>query len=360
LERPHIYQVPLNTAGQVALERIKIVWQEGQEKLEFDEDLLDDAVLDFSARLVIHEEWKGGIGTIEYYCGIMGYQQKTSTWAKANNYTPKLAGIQWCMRIILLEWTLPTKDRNDFCHDAGETPLDKFRKVHGKWLVEGQATGFDYVHTLLNYGMKAAQLTRGKDHIFISSDKQVLYYDGDPLRILMWISCVHKMVEEFERLTCLLLHMSKLPEVDLYIKDNQNMRNIGKYFGTEQVGGKEGARERMLKRLEAKGEFDVWMDNTGGFKADTVLRYERLVQEWLRLCSVLIVFTCGMAGRGYEMLSVRYYNSRVSRRNILIEDGQIMIVTEYHKSMGITDDIKVSSHHLIVPDLIGDPEVLAI
>ena len=60
------------------------------------------------------------------------------------------------------------------------------------------------------------------------------------------------------------------------------------------------------------------------------------------------------------MLSVRYCNSRVSRRNILIEDGQIMIVTEYHKSMGITDDIKVSHHRLILSDLIGDPKVLAI
>ena len=115
------------------------------------------------------------------------------------------------MRVILPEWVLPTKDRGDFNFDAGESPLDVFRKVHGKWLVEGQSTPFDYIHTLLNYGMKAAQLTQGKDHIIISSDGQVLYYDGDPLVIAMWIICVHKLVEELERLTCLLLHISELP-----------------------------------------------------------------------------------------------------------------------------------------------------
>src|SRR5271169_2679871 len=151
----------------------------------------------------MHEDWKAGVSIIEYYCGVMSYQLKTSIWTIANDCTPKLAAIQWCMRIILLEWTLPTKDRDNFDHDAGETPLDKLRKVHGKWLVEGQATPFDYVHTLLNYGMKTARYTQGKDHIIISPDKHVLSYDGDPLMLLMWIDCVHKIVEELERLTLL-------------------------------------------------------------------------------------------------------------------------------------------------------------
>jgi len=52
-------------------------------------------------------------------------------------------------------------------------------------------------------------------------------------------------------------------------------------------------------------------------------------------------FTCGETGRGEEILSIQYKNSMDKDRNILIDDGQIQIATEYHKSQAIMDDLKV-------------------
>jgi hypothetical protein len=104
----------------------------------------------------------------------------------------------------------------------------------------------------MNYGLKSALWTPGKDHIYIPPNKQVLYYDGKALEIAMWISCVHKLVEELERLTCLLLFISELPSVDFYpIVDDYRMKNMGEYFGTKQEGGKPAARRRMLQRINA-------------------------------------------------------------------------------------------------------------
>ena len=166
----------------------------------------------------------------------------------------------------MMEWMLPTNDRDNFDYDV-ESPLGAFRRGHGQWLVEGQATSFDYIHTLLNYDVKKAKSAYGEDHITFSKDNQVLSYDGDPLEIRMWKECVHKLVEELERLTRLLLHVSDLPTVDFYsaeIRDNHNMKNIGKGLGTEQSDGKEGARKRMLNRLEENGELDTWIDDAGG------------------------------------------------------------------------------------------------
>jgi len=59
------------------------------------------------------------------------------------------------------------------------------------------------------------------------------------------------------------------------------------------------------------------------------------------LLCVLIILTCGQSGRGTEMTSLLYMNTMESERNILIEDGQLMLVTEYHKSMAMMDDLKV-------------------
>jgi hypothetical protein len=257
-EMPHDHCVPLTEDSIRALEWIRTVWQRGSEEgTGFEENDLDQAILDFSAQLIMHDSWKNSIGAIEYYCGLMGYQPKTKTFATPDSYTPKLAAMQWCMRVILLEWTLPVDERDNFPHDDNQTPLDKFREKHGRWLVVGEGTPFDEVHTLMNYGMDRAQSMPGKDHIYIPPDKDVLYYDGKPLRIAMWIACVHKMVEELERLTCLLLHLSELPSVDLYLIDNPRMKDMGEYFGTKQEGGKVGARKRMLERLEAKGELSI-------------------------------------------------------------------------------------------------------
>jgi hypothetical protein len=52
-------------------------------------------------------------------------------------------------------------------------------------------------------------------------------------------------------------------------------------------------------------------------------------------------FTCGETGRGEEILSIQYKNSMDNDRNILIDDGQIQIAMEYHKSQAIMDDLKV-------------------
>lgn len=65
------------------------------------------------------------------------------------------------------------------------------------------------------------------------------------------------------------------------------------------------------------------------------------MEEWLRTCSMTIVFVWWMNGWGYEMFSVRHCDSVMSRRNILVYDGQMMIVMEYHNSMKIMDDVKV-------------------
>jgi len=101
----------------------------------------------------------------------------------------------------------------------------------------------------------------------------------------------------------------------------------------------------MIAQLETNTEMEMWLDRHGQeeFHKETVLWYERLVDEWLRVASVVIVKTCGLAGHGFEMLSICYRNHVSSLRNILIYDGQVMIVTVYHKSMGIMDETKVPS-----------------
>jgi hypothetical protein len=51
-------------------------------------------------------------------------------------------------------------------------------------------------------------------------------------------------------------------------------------------------------------------------------------------------------------LSVKHSNTVKSRRNIFIEDGMVMFVTEYHKGYSVGGDVKII--HRYLPREIGE------
>ena len=299
----------------------------------------EDAIINLSAELIRHDRWQGGSSAIQYFCGISGYNIGTGTWRAPNDYTNKLSALIWCMRVIMLEDTLPTCDRRIF-RGGGDSPLHSFKLVHDQWLVTGNHTAFHYVHTLCNYGMAASRFTPGKLQVTLSHDKKRLLLEGEPLDVENWKYCVRKIVEELERLTKRILLVDDLPHVDFYsIHDPPNHSTSGYYLGKE---GERNARARMLKKIQGRKELGEWVIGENlQYRESKVLSYEHDISEWLQVCSLAILFTCGLSGRGPEMLSMRYKNHQACLRNLLVEDGQMMAVSLYHKSMAITENVKV-------------------
>ncbi len=48
-----------------------------------------------------------------------------------------LAGIQFCIRILMLEHTLPMATRDELTEDSILTLIDKFCEIRNKWLIDG-------------------------------------------------------------------------------------------------------------------------------------------------------------------------------------------------------------------------------
>ena len=63
--------------------------------------------------------------------------------------------------------------------------------------------------------------------------------------------------------------------------------------------------------------------------------------KFRELLTILMMITCGLSDRGTEMTSLPYVNTIEGDRSIYVEDGQIMFITEYHKSMALIDKDKV-------------------
>lgn len=76
--------------------------------------------------------------------------------------------------------------------------------------------------------------------------------------------------------------------------------------------------------------------------------------EFRELILLAINWTDGLTGRGTEMLSLLFKNKMAAGRNLIVSNGQIMIITEYHKSQAIMDNIKVRFQVNKCPDNIAN------
>jgi hypothetical protein len=137
----------------------------------------------------------------------------------------------------------------------------------------------------------------------------------------------------------------RIDTIDLhqYI-DDPNLSDAGHYFALNEVDALKGGRKRMLRNLRKSEKWDEMAEVKGdeiSFDAAAVDGYESCVNKFLENMLILMNVTCGQSGRGTEISSLLYKNTMEGNRHILIEDGQMMFVSEYHKSMAVMDDVKV-------------------
>ena len=306
-------------------------------------------ILKVSIELIRHKDWEQERSSLLYFSGILGFHLEDHRWREAHEYTPTLAALLFCMRVLMLEHALPVAVRDNPENFRREDPLMIFRRTRDYWLVEGTPTPFNYLHKLLNYGMKAGRDGRGRTICRWSQYGQLLHFGARLIRMKKWKKMVHNLLKELEEVLSekLLFRKDKmLPYMDLNsMIDDPERTEASFYFGKECSGGHEAARKRMLEALYESGETDKWIqvlsDGKYSYLQDAINSYERQDKRFREKLFILMILTCGLAGRTTEMSSLRYMNTMNGDRNIYLEDGQIHMISNYHKSMAITNELKV-------------------
>ena len=102
----------------------------------------------------MHSDYAQRKSALVHFFGILGYDVRRKRWRAPNTYTPILAGVQFCMCVLILEYALPSDRRDELICTEGNDPLEIFRAVRNKWLVDGEASPFNAMHKLLQYGMR--------------------------------------------------------------------------------------------------------------------------------------------------------------------------------------------------------------
>ena len=293
-------------------------------------------------RFIKQTVFEVGLPILVYYSGILGFNKEGGTWRQPEYYTNILAGILWCMRVLVLEYALPTGSRDRLAQDE-ITPLQRFKLVRNEFLVEETECPFATLHTLMNYGFILAKDAIGKTGVNWSADGEVLYIRGNEIWMPDWKRFLHELTAKAEdTLATGLLFRSDgtLPNCNLWeIEDNQALTHVGYYFGRRDNDEWKTVRIELLQRIEEMndlyGLIERDTENGGAFVQVAVDEYKRVEKEFREMLYILMLVTCGLPPRVTEMTSIKYMNLREGSRNIFVMGGQVMLVTEYHKSQSI-------------------------
>jgi Orsellinic acid/F9775 biosynthesis cluster protein D len=295
-----------------------------------------------------------GVPILVYFSGILGYDKGTGLWKEPVNYTNILAGILWCMRVLVLEHTLPTDQRDELGRDTAIRPMERMKKVRDVWLVEEEDCPFATLHSLMNYGFVIAKDSVGNSRVKWSDDGQTILFQGHIMIMEQWKTFVFDIMTEAEEILSkrlMFLLDGKVPDINLWeFKDDQTREDIGYYFASEWKDGWDGGRSQMVDwLLEAGDPLGLLGEQDEGgvqeFIKSAVDEYNAIDREFRVLLYLVILFTAGGPPRGTEMMSIKFMNTRDGIRNFFVFLGRVMMVTSYHKSQGITGKEKVTPYY---------------
>ena len=302
-----------------------------------------------SLRFIRQQVWEVGTPALVLFSGVLGYKEDTGRWREPEHYTNMLAGMVWCMRVLVLEYALPTSSRDRLAGDDQLNPLNRVKLVRDQWLVEDEDCPFASLHSLMVYGIKVAKDKVGPANSSWSHDARYLCFKGRQIEMARWKLFVNELTETAEKklATGLLFQKDeRLPGKNLWqVEDDQSREDIGYYFGRKDVGEWKEARNKMLlwlkKVRDPYGLIDDDGENGAMFVPAGVDKYQALDREFRELLYILVVATGGAPPRGTEVSSLKYMNTQHGRRNIFVSGGQVMLVTEYNKTDSVTRKQKV-------------------
>jgi superfamily II DNA helicase RecQ len=309
-----------------------------------DDDAIDARVLDLSALFIKHSDYDGKRSILLHFAAVMGIDATKNTYKLPNQYGSIVAGLIYCVRLLLFEHTLPAASRKELTD-----PLWELQRVRKKWLVDGEPSPFHTMNNLLAYCRGVGYDEGAVPRVQWSADNQTMYYHGKPLAIEKLRDFVTGLIDSAEDLLCkeLLFQADnfKVQGIDLNsMTDDMNESQEGYSFLSEKSNGLQGGQARMMARLKASSAWkNMAKVETGGirFKPKAVAEYKRKVEQLMEQLLILIHITGGQPARGTEITILRYLNAQQNMRNVYIQDGRVIVVTRYHKAQVSTGQLRV-------------------
>jgi len=218
-------------------------------------------VSELSCLLIMHSDYDKKFSVLKYFSGILGYNVDCGRWKKPSKYTPEVAQLLFCMKVIGLEYCLPKVERDSFRVTLNDNPHMRLNNFRDQWLVENEPSPFNYLHKLLNYGMYAAKDARGADKIRFSPDNRILYHGVQQLDIQGWKDFQRDILRRAESILSrqLLFRQSDTVEaINSYSfdRDDQGISDVDHYFAEKIPNFRMNGRTMIINNIRLTGKWD--------------------------------------------------------------------------------------------------------
>ena len=298
-----------------------------------------------------------------HFVAVLGINGETGQLRPAHHFTSILAGLIYTARAVVAEAALPSQDR------AAMADLpERLAAIRKAWLCKSSYAPMGYVLNLLLYGKKIAFETGSRLAVVWNRDGTLLYFQGRPLAMETIRRLIASMTADAEDLLWdgLLFRPRKaeagssgsggsgsgpgprgpglLEREDRFlvplatIRDDLTQTQRGQSFlYTNSLLGKE---KEMLQNLIAGPLKKQFLNSENEWKWPRVQQYLRQVKRFQELLLLLVHLT-NHPLRGPEITGLRLVNGINRDRSLFIIDGEVVLVSQYHKSLAHFDSPKV-------------------
>jgi Helicase conserved C-terminal domain/Orsellinic acid/F9775 biosynthesis cluster protein D/DEAD/DEAH box helicase len=279
-----------------------------------------------------------------HFLAVLGIDEDNNRLRHAVDYSYMLAGMVYNIRVLGAELLLPVAEREQQIDDL--EGREEFLEQRRRFLADGTGTPMSIMISLLAYGKYVAMNTGNTGSVTWSRDRQTLYFRGQPVTLTGFRQMIHSALDFAEQMLWEKLlwstRQSDRFEVDLdAIVDDVTFTKRGIWFVSKSSNGLSGGLDWTLTQMVTKLRGRERLRVRGYWRASPIRRYLRQVERFLTLLLFCVHTTGGQPARGTEVLSVRFRNGGFQDRNIFIMDGQVVVITRYHKSQALFDTPKI-------------------
>jgi hypothetical protein len=281
---------------------------------------------------------QAGSTLLIYFSGILGFSADCRQFRLARQYCPYLSGLIYIQRLIYLEWALPLApySRIGINQRPRTQQLEHLNRVRGVYMVAGSPSALAELHSLRNFGHRAAQTEPPTFFLHWSDDgDKVSFGDDFVLSMKDFRQLADHFITRAEEL-CHELMFGFEPDFDICrIKDDMTNTKPGYSFVMHPENGFQDMYKDLLTRactsrigrLSRNGQWS-WNAITSFLKKTTMLE-ETLGGGFLT--------SCGQTPRLLELLSLSAENSPSAVRGIFIWNGSIAYALRHHKAKRSTN-----------------------
>ena len=313
------------------------------------EEALEEELLQLSASFWMQRlDGDPFVSPLWHFVAVLGIDGESGQLRPAHLFTYVLAGLVYVGRAVLAEWT--TSGAESAEEDLGT----RFATIRNAWLCKASYSPMGYTLSLLLYGRAISRETGSRLMVSWSKRADIMYFMGKPIQMDNLRSMVADMTTDAEDMLWNTL-MFKDGQDFRYtvpldsIEDDLTYTQRGKSF--IHRNGLAGKELDMLRDIVGGSRKQEFLNDDGRWNWDAVQRYLKKVMKFLEVLIVLIQMTWGQPARGEEITGLRLVNGINRDRNVFIIDGQVVLVSQYHKSLAHFDSPKVIPRFL--PDRVG-------